>query len=388
MNKLKASVLSLSLLTVMAGAAVAPALGTISAHFQDVPQTMIKLIITLPALLIIITSALFSFLIARFSPKSITIAGLLLYILGGGLAGFVDNIYLILCFRVLLGIGVGLIMPLSTGFLTMLFDKKEQSKLMGYSSAMNNLGGIIATSLSGVLVAINWRFSFWIYFLGLIVLILIIKNLPDVSFHESSKDSEKHSSLDKEELRAILPYAFAAFLVMLVFYALPSNFSMIVSKTGLFPIALMGVVLSVQNIIAFIAGMGLSGILKSMGKRTPHVSSVILAVGFLLMSLSANVLATLAGLVFIGFGLGVLIPILNSQIAMKISREKAASAMSVMSVFLFLGQFLSPIILDSLSGVMQINVIEAPYYFAAAISVILFVFLIFLPLHVDPSENA
>ena len=388
MNKLKASVLSLSLLTVMAGAAVAPALGTISQHFAQVPQTMIKLIITLPALFIIITSALFSFLIAKFSPKAITIAGLLLYTFGGALAGFVDQIYLILFFRVLLGIGVGLIMPLSTGFLTMLFDKKEQSKLMGYSSAMNNLGGIIATSLSGVLVAINWRFSFYIYFMGLIVLILIIKNLPNVNFHESPKEPKNHRSLEKEEIKAILPYAFSAFLVMLVFYALPANFSMIVSKTGLFPIAFVGVVLSVQNIIAFLAGMGLSGILKRMGKSTPHVSSMILAVGFLLESMSSSVIATFGGLIFIGFGLGVLIPILNSQIAMKIPREKAASAMSVMSVFLFLGQFLSPIIIDSLSGIMQMDQIQAPYYFAAAICVILLVVLMFLPISTNSSEKA
>ncbi|HEY5562272.1 MAG TPA: hypothetical protein VIK72_11055 [Clostridiaceae bacterium] len=46
-------------------------------------------------------------------------------------------------------------MPLSTGLISYLFDKKEQSKLMGYSSAMNNLGGIIALSISGSLVSLN-----------------------------------------------------------------------------------------------------------------------------------------------------------------------------------------------------------------------------------------
>lgn len=67
-----------------------------------------------------------------------------------------------------------MIMPLSTGLLAFFFDKNEQSKLMGYSSAMNNLGGIIATSLSGILVSFNWRYSFSIYIMGLFVMILVV----------------------------------------------------------------------------------------------------------------------------------------------------------------------------------------------------------------------
>ncbi|HEY5562273.1 MAG TPA: hypothetical protein VIK72_11060 [Clostridiaceae bacterium] len=60
MRKLKATILSLSLITVMSGAAAAPALGAISGYFQDVNSLLIKLIITLPSLFIILTSLLFS----------------------------------------------------------------------------------------------------------------------------------------------------------------------------------------------------------------------------------------------------------------------------------------------------------------------------------------
>lgn len=45
--RLMAAILSLSLLTVMAGAAVAPALGVISAYFSDEPEILVKLIISM-----------------------------------------------------------------------------------------------------------------------------------------------------------------------------------------------------------------------------------------------------------------------------------------------------------------------------------------------------
>ncbi len=384
-NKIKISVLSLSLLTVMAGAAVAPALGTISAHFTDVPQTIIKLIITIPALMIILTSVLFSLLITRFSPKAITIAGLLLYIVGGACAGLANNIYLLLVFRVLLGIGVGLIMPLSTGFLTILFDKKEQSRLMGYSSAMNNLGGIIATSLSGVLVAMNWRYSFLIYLLGIVVFLLILFFLPNVTFTKS--DTSEKSTLTKSDFKTISPNVFIIFMVMIIFYALPSNFSMIATNAAIVPIALVGLLMAVQNLTAFLIGMKLDLVLNILRGKASQIAVLTLIAGFLLESTLSSHIATISGLVLIGFGLGIIIPVTNSQIANSISRNKIASAMSVMSAFLFLGQFLSPFIIDALSSGLKLSMLQSPYYLAAGISTLLFILLLFLPSKTTKTNN-
>lgn len=55
-----ATILSMSLLTVMAGAAIAPALGIIKAHFCEASAMLVQFIVSMPALLIIITN-LFSY---------------------------------------------------------------------------------------------------------------------------------------------------------------------------------------------------------------------------------------------------------------------------------------------------------------------------------------
>ena len=51
-----ASILSLSLLTVMAGAVVAPALGVIQAYFDDSNQLFVQMIVSIPAIFIVITN--------------------------------------------------------------------------------------------------------------------------------------------------------------------------------------------------------------------------------------------------------------------------------------------------------------------------------------------
>lgn len=58
-TNLTVTILSLSLLTVMAGAAVAPALDTIREYFSDVDKTLVQLIISIPALFIFITNMFF-----------------------------------------------------------------------------------------------------------------------------------------------------------------------------------------------------------------------------------------------------------------------------------------------------------------------------------------
>ena len=53
-KKLTDTILSMSLLTVMAGAAIAPALGVIKEHFSTSSALLVQFIVSIPALLIII----------------------------------------------------------------------------------------------------------------------------------------------------------------------------------------------------------------------------------------------------------------------------------------------------------------------------------------------
>lgn len=367
MNKLKVTILSLSLITVMAGAATAPALGAIGSNFNNSHSLLIKMIVTLPPLFIIITVLFFSKISNLLSSKPITIIGLILYIIGGCGAGLVNNIYFLLFFRAILGVGVGLIMPLSTGLISYYFDKSEQSKLMGYSSAMNNLGGIIAMSLSGYLVTFNWRYSFAVYLLGLLVLILISIFLPDTKL-KSSKNK-----INMEMIKKIYPYLLAIFVTMLIFYILPSNFSMIVIKQETFTPSLIGTVMSAQTLGAFIMGMKFSYIKKIFKQYSKYISVIMILLGYLLLASSQHIILIAVGLFSIGLGLGLIVPLLNSQVAIKTHKEEVTSAMAIMSSMLYLGQFTSPLIVQLFQNILNINYIRFPYYFAIVISFLLLV---------------
>ena len=186
-RRVTATILSMSLLTVMAGAAIAPGLGVIKSHFSSAPDIQIQFIVSIPALLIIITNMLFLQISRLLRTRPIAIIGLLLYLCAGSGCFFVQSIEMLLFLRSLLGVSVGLVMPLSTGLLSYYFPPSEQARLMGLSAAMNQLGGVVATLLAGILVTIEWNYIFLVYLLGLIALLMVIAWLPNEQLGSSNK---------------------------------------------------------------------------------------------------------------------------------------------------------------------------------------------------------
>ena len=193
-GKLTWTILSISLLTVMAGAAIAPALGIIKEHFSSSSDITLQLIISLPALFIIIANLFFPNLCSIAGSKTLALCGLVLYVLSGACCFFVDNIVILLILRALLGISVGIVMPLSTGLLSYYYPPEQQAKLMGLSAAMNQMGGVVATLLAGLLSQIGWNFSFLVYLLGLIAVVLVALFLP-----------EEHLKAGKEAASTVMP---------------------------------------------------------------------------------------------------------------------------------------------------------------------------------------
>src|SRR5690625_7764073 len=104
--------------------------------------------------------------------------GLIIYLIGGVGAQFSSTIELLLALRLLLGVGVGLIMPLSMSLINDYYTGSVRTKIMGYNSAFCNFGGILTLLLSGWLATFGCRVPFNVYFLGLFIIILLFVFLP------------------------------------------------------------------------------------------------------------------------------------------------------------------------------------------------------------------
>ena len=336
-KRLLYTILSISLLTVMAGAAIAPALGVISAHFAGRNSLLIQLIVSLPALFIILTNLVFPWLCRLMKTRTLALTGLALYVLSGAGAFFVDDIWLLLGFRALMGVSVGMIMPLSTGLLAYYFPPEEQAGLMGLSAAMNQMGGVVATFLAGMLAGISWNYAFLVYLLGLIAIILVAAFLPNERL-------SGRGGVSLSLLKRFHPSVVGMFLVMVLFFVYPTNFALTASGT----LSEMGVTLTMVglDVVAFLVGLVFGNMMKHFAAQMKYIAPLGFAAGYMCLATGSGLVWLLLGSAFIGIANGIGVPYLNTIGSVKAGKEAATTVMPLLSAALYLGQFLSPLIVS------------------------------------------
>lgn len=367
-GSLMVSILSLSLLTVMAGAAVAPALGVIQEHFSDSNQLFVQMIISMPAIFIVITNFFFPRFCKAFGAKTLVLGGLILYSAGGCLAGACGNIGLLLITRALVGIGVGIIMPLSTGLLSFYFPPEKQDRLMGYSSAMNQMGGVIATLLAGLLAGISWRLSFMVYLLGLLSIILCLIFLPNdkIRSEEGGEKEKKTGAVFKSNY----VYIIAMFLLMTIFFIYPANFAMETASDGIIPQQYIAVIMAMMDFIAFFGGLLFVRMKILLKGNTRFLAPILFLIGYLLLALVGGWIGTLAGSICIGFANGAGIPFIISEVSLKEGKAAATTVMPLISAALYLAQFLSPVIMSAVTAALGGTIGHLPYWFAVILAAV------------------
>ena len=85
----------------------------------------------------------------------------------------------------ILGIGAGMVVPLSTGWWPTISPAGRASRQLGISSAISNVTLVLATSLTGWLATIDWHYPFLVYLLPGVSLLLTLTlrkaPLPDAT---------------------------------------------------------------------------------------------------------------------------------------------------------------------------------------------------------------
>lgn len=361
---LVATILSMSLLTVMAGAAVAPALNAISAHFADSNPLLIQFVVSMPALFIILTNLCFPMLCRVMRTRTIALCGLLLYVVAGSGAFFADNIVVLLVLRALLGVSVGMIMPLSTGLLAYYFPPEEQARLMGLAAAMNQMGGVVATFLAGMLATVSWNYAFLVYLLGLIAVVLVMLFLPNESLMKKDPTTLNSKPSTLNLLKRFHPSVVGMFLVMILFFIYPTNFAL--TASGVLSVTGITLVMMGLDVVAFLVGLVFGAMMKRFAAQMKYAAPIGFMAGYLCLAGGTSLSLLLLGSALIGIANGIGVPYLNTIGSVKAGKEAATTVMPLLSTALYLGQFLSPLIVSPIASVAHLS----PYVIGAIIAVI------------------
>jgi MFS family permease len=126
-----------------------------------------------------------------------------------------------------------------------------------------------------------------------------------------------------------------------------------------------GYFLSAMTIIGVGSGIILAALLKIFGPFCPVVGIASMAVGYLALVYTSSLSWVLVAMVCIGFSSGVLMPLLLLKTAKLAPETSRAFAMAVVSIGVYLGQFLSPVILKFAGTFFGNDVFRSQFIFLA-----------------------
>ena len=348
------TVLAISSLTIMANTTIAPSLPGLAEKFSDVPniETLLGLLLSLPSLAIIVTAAIMGLLAERIGRMPVLAVSLFLYALGGASGLFVDDITGLLIGRVVLGIGVAGTMTVATMLAADYWTGQARAKFMGKQAAVMSMGGMIFLLLGGILSEYSWRGAFGLYLLSIPVFFIAWKNLKDSSA----------PATDAKQIKVPLDWSIClkigalGFFTMAVFYLIPTRLPFLLAEMGHTSPTIAAIA---------IASTTLAGVISSINfqKIRSRLSPVgIYALGFLLMFIGFALITTgynlpqiIVGGLFIGLGLGAIMPNQSTWMMDAVNPAARGRAAGILTTFVFAGQFAGPLLAGLVAFAMPLR---------------------------------
>jgi MFS family permease len=219
---------------VLVSAGLAPALPGIASAFQDVPnaELLVRLMLTLPALLAAGGAPLAGLLIDRWGRKNVITASITLYGLAGTSGYVLDSLSGILLSRAILGLAMA---GLANGFVTLLADYFTEARLhqfMGYLGAFAGISGVVYQILAGFLAGIGWQYPFLIYLVAFLILIGVLFTIDEPQLRAQSGLQDLPNERVAVRLSDLLMIYIAGLLSMVTVFTLLSRLDTRDSKPG------------------------------------------------------------------------------------------------------------------------------------------------------------
>jgi EmrB/QacA subfamily drug resistance transporter len=153
-------------------------------------QSLLTWTITIYLLTSTITVPFYGKLSDLYGRKPLLMLGIGLFLLGSILSGLSQDIYQLIAFRGVQGLGAGALFPISLAVIGDLYTPAERGKYQGLFGAVFGLSSIVGPLLGGWLTeSVSWH---WIFFVnvpvGLIALFVIWRLLPTIRRPDASRN--------------------------------------------------------------------------------------------------------------------------------------------------------------------------------------------------------
>ena len=285
--------------------------------------------------------------------------GLAIFALSGILYLLAGKMWQLIAISAMLGVGSGMIIPLSTGLISKYFTGPYRVKQFGLSSAITNFTLVVATAVTGYLAEVNWHLPFVVYLLPLASLVLSVYLRRSMISEEgaasitNSEEKEVDTPVDPEVAKCKRGINVKYLLQVMMFYGLSTYLALIVTfnlpflmEEYHFSSGNSGIMISLFFLAIMAPGFFLNRIVGLFREKTKFYSLLSIAVGLALIWLSPKEWVIAPGCILVGLGYGVIQPVIYDKTTHTAVPKKATLALAFVMMMNYLAILLCPFIID------------------------------------------
>lgn len=349
---------SVSAVTSLPGLAVSPILGDLNTIFPSASDLEIQMLTSLPSLLIIPFVLLSGKLSVGRDKLRILVVGLVIFLLSGIACLFIRNITALILVRRILGIGAGMVIPLSTGLVVAYFTGEYRVRQLGYrlldqqSDARTRHGAFglsrqhrLASLVSGLHAA--GRFAR--------PLAVPASATFDARTGRQRPDAQQNDR-SPETVRLMALYFFITYAALTItFYA-----AFLVDGYHL-PKAFSGVLISLFFLAIMAPGLILDRIIGIFKGYTNVAAIAMIGAGLFCFGIFRDRGMLVVGALLAGFGYGLMQPLIYDKTAIIAPPRAATLALSFVMAVNYLAIMLCPFLIDTFTRLTALHGDRVPF---------------------------
>jgi MFS family permease len=339
-----------SCLSVLGAVLIAPVLPQMTEAFAGTAgvDVLVPIVLTVPALLIGLTAPFAGFVADKIDRKRVLLIAMVAYSVFGTAPLYLGSLTAIIVSRVIVGLCEAAIMTCCTTLIGDYWSGVQRARYLGLQTLVASLSATVFLAVGGALGGEGWRTPFWLYTVALVLAVPMARLLWQPAGH--TPGGALHRRLEPVPWRLLLAPCLVTLFGGVVFYALIVELAFVLTGVGVTSTAVIGGISAVMS-LATAAG---SLVFARLARRTPRhllpVEFALSALGLAVVFASPALPVITLGAVLTGFGTGILLPTLLTWAVNRLGFHQRGRGTGLWTGALFLGEFLSPLVVAALSA--------------------------------------
>lgn len=351
-----------SCMSVLGAVLLTPIIPQLLAEFGG--SSLVLLIISAPALMIAVFAPFAGQFADRVGRKNLLIVAMFVYaIVGTAPVWLPADLPIILASRLLVGLCEAAIMTCCTTLIGDYFSGDRRNKYFGLQSVFTTISATIFILIGGILGgAGGWRTPFFVYAIALIIVIPMFFVLWEPRKTEAERQAAAAAA------KARIPWGMLALPLIVTlfggfaFFVVLAEPPVIYASLGLTDAQAIGPISAAASVATAILAFLFVRLARLGAKVLLPVAFGAMAIGYVIVWVAAgagSLPAVIAGVLVASAGTGMLLPTLVAWSVGRIPFASRGRSTGVWTSAFFLGQFVTPLVIGAIQGVLAIEVAVA-----------------------------